>query len=404
MTSAESDLQALRAFEADLGELERLQSLGNRFNVFETAGMVTDEAMHSNMLAFLLDPGREEGPGEVFLKRFLQRILEKTSGAIPSSSLETLDGMDLTLTNVRREYRSIDILLTSEEYELAVIIENKVWSTEHSEQLERYLRVVKNAYSGWTVLCVYLTPDGNIPSHEQYSSLGYGAVCDIVDEMLEDPECDLTPEVRISADHYARMVRRKLLGDPEVTKLAQEIYHKHKRAVDIVYANRPDFRAQLRPVIEELVQQNPELALDVSDKGNIRFAVKDWDVPAIVSSTGWTPSKRILLFQATNYQEGAGVHLYMGPGPEETRRNILGMAERYPEIFLKPRSTNAGWVLLFSRPLLEREAYYELDEQQREQELRRKWQPFVEEDLPRIDEAVKSEAWFRESGEPDDGA
>lgn len=54
------------------------------------------------------------------------------------------------------------------------------------------------------------------------------------------------------------MVRRKLLGDPEVVKLAQEVYRKHKRAVDLVCANRPDIGVQL--------------GLDRSDKDHIRFA------------------------------------------------------------------------------------------------------------------------------------
>lgn len=400
MTSTEPDLQALRAFEADLGELERLQSLGRRFNVFETAGMVNDEAMHSNMLAFLLDSGTEDGLGESFLKRFLRRIPGAAGGATPSSVLGDIDRMDLSRTRVHREYRFIDVLLTNEDHRLAVIVENKVWSAEHSEQLERYRRVINNTHPEWTVLCVYLTPRGTAPSHEKYAPLGYEAICGIVDEVLEDPGCDLSPEVRVTAEHYARMVRRNLLGDSEVVKLAQEIYRKHRRAVDLVYANRPDVRGQLGPVIKDLVEQEPGLELDRTDKGNIRFAVRDWDTPALLNSMGWTPSGRILLFQAVNNEESMDLHLFMGPGPEETRRNILDMAERYPEIFLKPRSTNASWISLFNRPLLKPEAYHELDEEQRERELRRQWERFINIDLSRIHAAVKSEAWFREPGEP----
>lgn len=62
------------------------------------------------------------------------------------------------------------------------------------------------------------------------------------------------------------------MGDPEVVKLAQEVYRKHKRAVDLVCANRPDIGVQLGPVIKDLVEREPGLGLDRSDKDHIRFA------------------------------------------------------------------------------------------------------------------------------------
>lgn len=170
-----------------------------------------------------------------------------------------------------------------------VIVENNVWSAEHSKQLEAYRRLITHTHPVWTILCVYLTPLDNAPTHEEYVPLDYGEVCAVVDEVLQEPGCALTPEVRMTAEHYARMVRRNLLGDPEVVKLAQEIYRKHRRAMDLVYANRPDVRGQLGPVIKDLVEQEPGLELDRTDKGNIRFAVRDWDTPAVLSSTGWTP-------------------------------------------------------------------------------------------------------------------
>lgn len=62
-----------------------------------------------------------------------------------------------------------------------------------------------------------------------------------------------------------------------------------------------------------------------------------------------------------------------------------------PFEYRTPRNS-ATLVELFYRQLLEWEVYERLDEPEREQELRKRWQRFVEHDLPHIDEAVKSEA------------
>jgi PD-(D/E)XK nuclease superfamily protein len=70
-TSTEADLKALKALQADASELEHIETLLNRFNVFETIGFVDQELMHSRILAFLLSPNQNHGLGDRFLKRFL---------------------------------------------------------------------------------------------------------------------------------------------------------------------------------------------------------------------------------------------------------------------------------------------------------------------------------------------
>ena len=44
--STQADLEALKALEADAPELERIESLLDRFNVFETINFINDEEMH----------------------------------------------------------------------------------------------------------------------------------------------------------------------------------------------------------------------------------------------------------------------------------------------------------------------------------------------------------------------
>jgi hypothetical protein len=54
--SAQADLEALRALQADAHELEWIDNLLGQFNILEAIGFVHQETKHSRFLAFLLDP------------------------------------------------------------------------------------------------------------------------------------------------------------------------------------------------------------------------------------------------------------------------------------------------------------------------------------------------------------
>ncbi len=71
---AKNDLEALKALQADASELQHLESLANRFNVFEVIGFVNQDLMHSNFLASLLDPRQNHGLGDAFLEEDLPLI------------------------------------------------------------------------------------------------------------------------------------------------------------------------------------------------------------------------------------------------------------------------------------------------------------------------------------------
>ena len=79
--SAKVDLEALRALQADAQELERLENLLDRFNVFETIGFIGQELMRSRFLAFLLDPKQNHGLGDVLLRKMLEKALATSNTA-----------------------------------------------------------------------------------------------------------------------------------------------------------------------------------------------------------------------------------------------------------------------------------------------------------------------------------
>jgi hypothetical protein len=74
--STQADLAALRALQADASELERIEALLDRFNVFEAIGFVGQEVNHSRFLAFLLNPKQNHSLNDLFLKSILQNVSE----------------------------------------------------------------------------------------------------------------------------------------------------------------------------------------------------------------------------------------------------------------------------------------------------------------------------------------
>lgn len=75
------DRKALEAFVRGNYDLEHLESLLYRFNIFEATGFIRQELRHSDFLAFLLNPQGSHSLRDAFVKRLLKRVL--ASGGIP---------------------------------------------------------------------------------------------------------------------------------------------------------------------------------------------------------------------------------------------------------------------------------------------------------------------------------
>ncbi len=406
--STQADLDALKALEADASELERIEGLLDRFNIFEVIGFVGQEVAHSRFLAFLLDPKQNHGLGDLFLKSLLQKVSETPDGASLPRDLSNADDGSLSQTTVQTEVYTgdgrIDILLLNEVGQWAMIIENKIWTTEHSDQLDRYYRFVKKRYPDWKVVCVYLTPRGDVPSHPKYTPLDYKAVCQITDSTLKERDSTLRSDVQMSMQHYAQMVRRQIVGDPEVVELCRNIYRKHKKALDLIYKHRPDLKVEIHHFLTELINNAVGLIYKSSYKNDyIWFRPQEWEqIPALNADDS---ANGILRFAFLNDRpDRLALVLEISRGNEEIRRKLYAMGQKDrslfndlgdPETYEKPK--------LYRRTFLTREQYETASDTERVQELRRQWDEFLDKDLPQIKAVIKKETGVGESIEPAEG-
>src|SRR5215212_5763142 len=99
----EQDLKSLEAFLVANEDLDRLEALLDRFNIFEAIGMVSRELNHSQFLAYLLDPRGNHGMGDTFVKRLLERVLTVAADVHVRVKTSELKRWDLDRMTVQRE-------------------------------------------------------------------------------------------------------------------------------------------------------------------------------------------------------------------------------------------------------------------------------------------------------------
>jgi hypothetical protein len=393
--NAQTILQALTALVVD-PELEELEARLDPFNIFEAIGMTTQEIRHSNFLAFLLNPKQNHGLGNTFLKRFLQKaLMEGSSAKAPITPID-VNVWSFDDLVVHREHLNIDILLVSEDHQLAIIIENKIASGEHSGQLARYYSLIKTHYPNCNkIVGMYLTPEGNEPSDEEnYFAVSYGVVLELIEDLVKNRASNLGVDVVTILRHYAHMLRRNVVNESEIAELCRRIYSTHQKALDLIYEFRLDLQSSIQGLLETLVRADTALILDSSTKSSIRFGLQDWETPILKSGKGWTRSGRILLFEFYNRPGVLGLLLYIGPGPQQIRQRLYDTAGERGAPFKRSSAFGSQWNRIYSRPFLNGRDYDSPTFEEITAKIKEQWQRFIATDLPLIKAAISEEQWI----------
>lgn len=239
------DLACLEAFVLDNDDLVSLEEQIGRFNIFDALRIVRAEIRHSNFLAWLLDPTETHGNGPIFLRAVLMDMLRNTPYDLRPLSPVELDGLDLGAVDIRREYENIDLLITSPGANLVVAIENKIESSEHSSQLQRYRDLVERRSAGKRALFVFLTRDRSEPSDDAWTPYGYADLHAALSRVRRLHHDSMGEDVIAFLDHYLRMIGSRFMDDPKIDELCDRIYRNHRRALDLIFERRADPRQQL---------------------------------------------------------------------------------------------------------------------------------------------------------------
>ena len=233
-------------------DLEELNNLTNQFNVFKALKLHNIEIRHSNFLSWLLSAGENHNIGDYFLKEFLKNALARyRNNEQIDVKLHDVVFEDFSDVEIRREYHNIDILITSPKNKFLCVIENKIWSTEHDDQLNRYAESVNddNEFLDYNKkLFIFLTPTSNISTepiirgNQLYIQMDYNQVAKAVERVLKYKKKLLTPDVIMFISHYLAILKNDIVKEKNELeyKLRKEILLNHEQAVNVVIYNNYD--------------------------------------------------------------------------------------------------------------------------------------------------------------------
>ena len=277
----EQKIKALPEYEKLKLEMEK----PNFFTIMKMEGM---EIRHSNFLAWLLDPNESHNLRELFLKWFLKELILENEQAVIERQLneydfftpEMIDEINWTKVHVHREVsdsnkkNSLDILIVYEDAEpkksFTVSIENKVFSSDHSDQLTRYKEMVARRrpeclqclrnFKG-NDLFVYLTLSGDSPTdaddntRNSYWLFSYEKILERIEFILESYRDRMSDKVILYlSDYRDNLVRNVLDNDPKLEQLAKDLLEKSNAKNLINGADRSN-----NPVIDRALQYRDDL-------------------------------------------------------------------------------------------------------------------------------------------------
>jgi len=147
-------LEQLRVLSMTYQKLNEHNS--DKFNIFSILLKSSDEVnLHSKFIYELLNPKGSHQQGDVFLSLFIEEINSERSERVIMEDLLAF-----------REEKNIDILLKSKTQ--AIIIENKIYTEDHSNQLSKYRNIIKKeGYIDENIRLIYLTLFNEEPNEEK---------------------------------------------------------------------------------------------------------------------------------------------------------------------------------------------------------------------------------------------
>lgn len=262
-----------------------LQKEISRFSPFDILRLKSHEIRHSNVLAWLFNPNESHNVNYEFLKLFLFSLSQNTNNEELGKKIENvvLDffNKDNYQISVRREAESkgkkrVDLKIKYSQSnkngkDFIILIENKIYATQGSEQLKNYLDYEYNETPDAIIIPVYLTLDvDDEPNDNRYYHLTYYSIVDILDKIILIAEKNSTDIDAINfIKNYKKLLEELLNMNTEKQDLAKEIYRKYKNVIDFISANGDSYLTTAGNLF--LKQNAEEGLLPIEDKGNTIF-------------------------------------------------------------------------------------------------------------------------------------
>lgn len=396
-----NDQTALDAFEASITEIERLDEMTRRFNVFEAMGAARQEIRHSNFLASLMDPTGKHGFGDAFLLAFLRKAVTGTESESLFPELTSLEDAE-----VRREWMNIDVLAVSDSNKLVCVVENKIDTGEHDRQLQRYREVVESAYPDHRKILLYLTPEGDMPSDDSYVPVTYSLVKEVVEGLEATMRSSLAQEVLDALRQYSEVIGRHIVGDSDIAERCRQIYKDHRRALDLLFEHKPGINQEIAEFLMQLradaAATHGVIAGYTSRRRWIAFYNQKLNsVTEHCRAAGWTHPVEVFC-EFANYPNWLGLFVYLSErGEPGLREHVWQQIEANSGAFKgMNRKLNKGATHFYSREILRQKDYEKHDFEKMTAKIQECWVRFLDVELPAMEKVLASIVFPDAPGKP----
>ena len=311
----ENENKALKDFLLDISCLNALDNWKDDVNIFDVLKITNTEIRHSNILAWLLDPNENHGIGDSFLKNFITKLVQRSSDDMCNPFNVLLQ--DFYTYQVYREANNMDIVLLSKEEKTAIIIENKIWSSESPHQLNKYLEQSHIDYGDCkNLIYAFLTPEGYDSSNpEKWISISYEDVINAIESAIKEKH--IRPEVSLIVQNYIYMVRKKIMKehDEELLKICNDIYNKHRTALRLIFENvNIDNSADSEIICGELQILSNEGKIIYGENNRWSFSTKEMNsfLPALTEANSSWGTKYVYYYWFEKYEDALVIHFELG--------------------------------------------------------------------------------------------
>lgn len=288
-------LQALTDFVLSQ-ELKELEASIGGFNLFQTLGLESRELAHSQVLAWLLQPSESHGFGELFLRRWLMRVVrdaESTETKLPSApEIEAAEWVQINVNTevaMSRENR-LDVVVTLRERGQqgeplwVVAIEVKVDSEEGEDQLARYKGVLEKRHpKAERQVFVFLTKEELIPGDRSWIRCGFETVLETLEEGLSQKSGAIGAGPKLLLENYKALLEEQFVNEDKIANAVRNIVKAHGEAVELILKYKSDpLREWTRSLRSELGKKATGFGIAVTEgdgRDYIEFAPTRWNPP-----------------------------------------------------------------------------------------------------------------------------
>lgn len=225
------------------------------FNIFRVLKLENYEIRHSNLLAWLLSPNQTHNIKGAFLKKFIERAALKKN-----ISITYKDNDDI---KVYREQDNIDILVINNTQNYLILLENKINSNQHDNQLERYAQIVEKDFEQYQKIYIYLKPEKNEVLPEYYVDMSYREILNIIKDIF--PKVQDT-SVKILLEHYIKIFdsRYNMIDDVSLMdiclRLQEDNLKLNNKEQDIVWRMAERRRYEIMQCLTKILTEDDKVS------------------------------------------------------------------------------------------------------------------------------------------------